>query len=773
MGGLQKFGKSLSAMVMPNIGAFIAWGFITALFIEAGWFPNADLSGMVGPMVTYLLPLLIGYTGGKVLAGDRGGVMGAIATMGVIVGSPDTPMFIGAMVMGPLSGLAIKKFDEAMDGKMPAGFEMLINNFSVGIIGMLLAIFGYYSIGPIIGTLTSALGSGVDAIIGIGALPAVALFVEPAKVFFLNNALNHGIFTPLGADSVAETGKSIMFLLEANPGPGVGVLLAYCLFGKGSSKSSAPGAVIIHFFGGIHEIYFPFILMNPMIIVAPICGSAAAIFFYGMMDAGLVGAAAPGSVLALLAMAPQGQTLTILIGVLIAAAVSFVVAAPIVKMASKNDDGDALADAQAKSKSMKITAKNGEIKKIIFACDAGMGSSAMGATKFRNRLKEIAPQIVVTNTSVDTVPADADVVVCQEILQDRAKKSAPNAQLITIGNFLADPNLDSLEATIKAMQSGEVQTDDTATDSNVTEATDTDVIIEAGVLVNLKSVSKEDAIKKAGDLLNKLGYTDSGYTQAMIDRENLVTTYIGEGVAIPHGTGDAKQFVKKTGIVCLQYPDGIDFGDEKAYLVFGIAGLGDEHLTILGNIASLIGAGDKFDKLKTSKNPKVLVDIISGKDVSEDDKPHNNDANGVIIADGILVDQKSVDKLTAIKAAGDLLVKLGYTEPGYTDGMIERENLVTTYIGEGVAIPHGTGDAKQYIKKTGIVCIQYPNGIDFGDEKAYLVFGIAGHGDEHLAILGNIAGLIGDGDKFDTLKSSTDIDKILKYYQKHNLNCYN
>ncbi len=597
---------------MPNIGAFIAWGLITALFIPAGWFPNEQLSGLVDPMVYNLLPILIGYTGGKMVGGERGGVMGGIATMGVIVGSPNAPMFIGAMIMGPLSGYIIKLFDQAMDGNMPAGFEMLINNFSVGILGMLTAIFGYYTVGPAVASMTAALEAGVDVVVEAGMLPAVALFVEPAKVLFLNNALNHGIFTPLGAADIAESGKSIMYMLEANPGPGVGVLLAYCLFAKGSAKSSAPGAVIIHFFGGIQEIYFPYVLMNPVILLAPICGSVAAIFFYTMMDAGLVGAAAPGSIIAFAAMAPQGETLIVIGGVLIASVVSFLVAAPIVKFTAKDDaDGDAFAEAQAKSKAMKVTNKNGEIKKIIFACDAGMGSSAMGATKFRNRLKDVNPNIVVTNSAVDVVPGDADVVVCQVTLQERAEKSAPQAQLVTIGNFLSDKNLDELFEFIKTNQNAAGGTTapveakaETATAEKV------EVIILDGIRLGLSSVSKEEAITQAGELLNQLGYTEAGYTAAMLDREKLVTTYIGEGVAIPHGTSDGKQFVKKTGIVCLQYPDGIEFGDEKAQLVFGIAGLGEEHLELLGNIAEIIEEEETFKKLVESTDKKEVLEIL-------------------------------------------------------------------------------------------------------------------------------------------------------------------
>lgn len=609
---IQKFGKFLSAMVMPNIGAFIAWGFITALFIEAGWIPNERLATLVDPMLKYLIPTLIAFQGGRMVGGDRGGVMGAVATLGVIAGSEQT-MLIGAMAMGPFAGLVIKKFDKAVEGKIPAGFEMLVNNFSVGIFGMILAIIGYYLIGPVMATILAILTAGVEILVTNKLLPFVAIFVEPAKVLFLNNAINHGIFTPIGIEQAAETGKSIMYMLEANPGPGLGVLLAYWVFSKDKvTKSSAPGAVIIHFFGGIHEIYFPYVLMNPVIIIAPIVASIVTIFYYSIMGAGLVGPASPGSIIAFLAVAPKGETLKVLIGVVLAAAVSFVVASPIVKLSGNKN----LDEATDKMKNMKAEAKglakaNGEIKKIVFACDAGMGSSAMGATKFRNRIAPLNLGITVINTSVDNVPADADVVVCQAVLQDRAKASAPQAELITIGNFLADPNLDALFASLeaKAADAGEQPAAEVKAEAT-TATTNNGIMVAAGIKTGQASVSKEEAITAAGKLLYELGYVNESYIPAMLEREKTVSTYMGLGVAIPHGTSEAKDEVKKTGIVMLQYPEGVDFGDEKAYLVFGIAGIGNEHLDLLAKIGTVIEEEENLDKLKKATTPEEILKMF-------------------------------------------------------------------------------------------------------------------------------------------------------------------
>ena len=603
---VQRFGKFLSAMVMPNIGALIAFGFLAALFIDTGWIPNKGFNSMVSPMLTYLIPILIASTGGKMIGGDRGRVVGAIAVIGAIMSNTEITMLMAAMVMGPLAGFCIKKFDDFMDGRMPAGFEMLINNFSAGIIGMILAMLGYVLIGPIMSAILAVLSAGVNILVNNGLLPLVSIFIEPAKVLFLNNAINHGIFTPLATEQAAEFGKSIMYMLEPNPGPGLGVLLAYMFFCKDKvTKDSAPGAVIIHLLGGIHEIYFPYILMNPLVIIAPILGNMAAIFWFSLTDCGLVGPASPGSIIAYLMMTPGSDLIKVIIGVLLATGISFAVASPIVRMAGSKS----LEEAQEEMASMKsgndkvvpgTIERSSEIRKIIFACDAGMGSSAMGATKFRNRIKNDRPDISVTNTSVDNIPADCDIAIVQTTLADRARKSAPQAQLITIGNFLADPALDALYIQLTtgdapAAPAGE-NTDIVIPDTPIKKQ----VIIKDGIKLGQKSVTKEEAIQAAGELLEKLGYVDHTYVDAMQEREKLVSTYMGMGVAIPHGTTQAKDTVKKTGIVCFQYPDGVDFGSEKAQLVFGIAGIGDEHLDLLGKLCTLLEDPALLETLKTT-----------------------------------------------------------------------------------------------------------------------------------------------------------------------------
>lgn len=671
---IQQFGRTLSGMVMPNIGAFIAWGFITALFIPEGWWPNGQLAQLVGPMLTYLLPLLIAYTAGRNVAGERGGVIGAIAAVGVIVGS-DIPMFIGAMIMGPLAGYAIRRFDRMVEGRVKAGFEMLVSNFSIGILGMLLAVLGYYVVGSVVSGLTMLISSGAELVIRHGLLPLVSLFVEPAKVLFLNNAVNHGIFSPIGIEQARETGQSIMFLLETNPGPGLGVLLAYWLFGRGNARQSAPGAVIIQFFGGIHEIYFPYILARPVLIVAAIAGSAAGLLFFSLTDAGLVAPASPGSILSVLAMAPKGKTLIVLLGVVISAAVSLVVAAPFIRRASKTEtEGDpAVGKLPQSAAGISPHAAGRPVRKVIFACDAGMGSSALGATRFRRRLRDAGIGVAVGNSAADRIPSDADVVVCQSVLAERIAAAAKGAELIVIDNFLSDPGLDALFVRLEeaeptaagpeTVSCGESDSDmpaarlaeavlpsdvcdarsagatpssdtsafrpaETTASPDMPAAADSDpkpeetasapkdaapdgAILQPGnIRVGLPAEPKEKAIRRAGELLVAGGYARPEYVDAMLRREELATTCLGMGLAIPHGTSDAKERVLRSGIVILQYPDGVDFDGEKAHLIVGIAGVGDEHLEILARLSASFEDEELLQRLMTATDPQVIYDAL-------------------------------------------------------------------------------------------------------------------------------------------------------------------
>ncbi|KGL39667.1 PTS mannitol transporter subunit IIBC [Listeria newyorkensis] len=458
---VQHFGSFLSGMIMPNIGAFIAWGLITALFIPTGRIPNAEFAKLVDPMIKYLLPLLIAYTGGKLVYETRGGVVGAAVTMGAIVGT-SMPMLLGAMILGPFSAWLIKRFDKLIEGKIKAGFEMLVNNFSAGILAGTLAIISLKTIGPALQTVNQAMASGVQFLIDNHLLPLVSIFVEPAKVLFLNNAINQGVLSPLGIDQAVSTGKSILFLIETNPGPGLGILLAYTVFGKGTARQTAPGAIIIQFLGGIHEIYFPYVLMKPALLLGAIAGGMTGIITFNLFDVGLVATASPGSIFAILALTPQGDYIGIIAGILFATIVSFTVSAVVLKTSKETDDAE-LRTAEQKMATMKgkkamvasavVGTTDAELaadgipvgtRKIIFACDAGMGSSAMGASVLRNKVKKAGLDIEVVNFAIAQLPPDADIVVTHQDLTARATEKLPKAYHISVDNFLNSHKYDEL-----------------------------------------------------------------------------------------------------------------------------------------------------------------------------------------------------------------------------------------------------------------------------------------------------------------------------------------
>lgn len=445
---VQAFGGFLTNMVLPNIGAFIAWGLLTALFIPTGWIPNEYFGKMVGPTIIYLLPLLLAYSGGRMVGGQRGAVLGAIGAIGLIIGS-DIPMFLGAMIIGPLGGILIKKTDEFLDEKIPVGFEMVINNFTIGILGFLLMMFSYSIIGPAIQAANNVVKSAIEALVETGFLPLLSVVNEPAKVLFLNNVIDQGIYYPLGMQQTLEAGKSLYFMVASSPGPGLGLLLAYTVFGKGAAKRTAPGAIIIHFLGGIHELYFPYVLMKPKTILSMILGGASGILTFQLFGVGLVAGPSPGSIFAYLALTPRGNFVGVIAGVLVGTIVSFLVTSVILKADKSEDTDEAFKDSADKSKAMKAEGKKllqgQKFKKISFACDAGMGSSALGASAFKKMLKDKGiTDIEVKHYRIEDVPKDSDVVVIHKNLANRFELGDTGIRVVSIESYLKDPNIDEL-----------------------------------------------------------------------------------------------------------------------------------------------------------------------------------------------------------------------------------------------------------------------------------------------------------------------------------------
>ncbi len=636
---VQQFGTFLSNMIMPNIPALIAWGLFTALFIDVGWLPNADLATMVGPAIHYLLPIIIAATGGQMVYGVRGGVVGAFATMGVIGGSDlliaefnatlpegEPPlgqihMFIGAMIMGPLAAYVMKRLDALWDGKVKAGFEMLVNMFSAGITAFVMAILGFFALAPVVNAVMEAAGNAVEWLVDNNLLPATSILIEPAKVLFLNNAINHGVLTPLGLQEAAEQGKSVLFLLEANPGPGLGLLMAFAIFGRGVPKASAPGAAIIHFFGGIHEIYFPYVLMKPKLIVAMILGGMSGVAINVALDVGLRAPAAPGSIFAVYAQTAKGDYFGVTCGVFGAALVSFAVASLFLRFEKAEDEADlGLATAQMEAykgkKSSVASALTGatssagrEIRNIVFACDAGMGSSAMGASVLRKKIQAAGHgEVTVVNKAIANLTDTYDLVVTHQDLTERAQHQTPSAIHVAVENFMGSPRYDEIVELIGHTNSpggGTAAAADSAAGPD-------DVLAPSAIVLHGTATDRDAAIEEAGQLLVASGAVDAAYVVAMHEREKSVSTHMGNGLAIPHGTNEAKGAINRTAISFVRYDAPVDWNGKPAEFVLGIAGAGDDHLALLSRIAETFVDKERVAALRAATTPEEVLGVLQG-----------------------------------------------------------------------------------------------------------------------------------------------------------------
>jgi PTS system mannitol-specific IIC component len=658
--GVQKFGTFLSGMIMPNIAAFIAWGLLTALFIPTGWLGaegpiealrwsgSEGLAAIVDPTIFYLLPLLIAFTGGNMVYGHRGGVVGAVATMGVIVGAAGTIMFIGAMIAGPGAAWILKMVEKLWDGKIRPGFEMLVNNFSAGFVGFFTGLAAYFWLAPLVKGLTDVLGKAVGWLVDTGLIPLASVIVEPAKVLFLNNAINHGVFTPIGGEQSTEIGHSLLYLVEANPGPGAGLLLALTVFGVGAARATAPGAFIIQFLGGIHEIYFPYGLATPILLVAPIAGGASGVATNLIFNSGLVAPASPGSIFAVLIQTAPGSHLGVILSVVISAAVTFVVSMLFLLASRKRDlaadaaGEDRLAAAVAqteknKGKASSVlgglaasgTATATKIQNVIFACDAGMGSSAMGAGVLRKKVQQAGiTGVSVTNKAIANLDGSADLVITQAQLTDRAKMKEPEAIHVSVGGFMNAPEYDEVVQMLLAQQNGSAEAAPEAVPAAEAPATQApvadagasavvsgapEVLARENVRIHAGSVSRDEALQEAASILEAAGAVTGDYFEAMKAREETVSTFMGNGLAIPHGTDAAKDAVLGSALAVVRYDGGVEWGDgDVATFVVGIAGKGGAHLEILQSVAIQFGDDDTVARLRAAETADELYTLLKG-----------------------------------------------------------------------------------------------------------------------------------------------------------------
>ncbi|WP_010493500.1 PTS sugar transporter subunit IIA [Paenibacillus elgii] len=600
MNRINRIGRFLSYLVFQNIAGLIGLGLIRVLFGERGWFPNPAVQDIINPVLKYFLPLLFAYTGGRMIGSHRGGVIASFVMIGMIAGNTtDYSMLMPAMLVGPLTGWIIARTDRWLMDRIPVGLELLCYNVAAGLIGVVLCLFCYAEVAHWFVFGMQGIHGAAKLVLESNYLPWVALAVEPGKVMFLNNVMNHGIFEPLGIQQTKEFGQSVFFLLETNPGPGAGLLLAYYMLLKNKPRDNARSSLLIHFVGGIHEVYFPYALMRPLVIVPLIAGGLAGNGVFVLLHAGLVATPSPGSFIALMLMAPKGMHLPVLGGVLVSAAVSFAGCYLVLswKGGPAFDDPAALATVHHLSEkssedevSLKEEPQRKTIRKIYFACDAGMGSSAMGAALLRKKIKQAGLPVEVSNCSVDGIPADADLVISQTMLTARAQEAAPRPEHLSMVSFVDAAFYDGL---IDRLRSEELQGS-----ANEPESAESGALFTPDhVLIGAQADDKWQAIRQVGGLLVRLGLVRDDYIDRMIERERVLSTFIGNGVALPHGVGAADPGILKPGIVIAQYPDGVTFDEgNKAYLLIAVVG-GEKQMGLVSRIAFMIENPDTVQTL--------------------------------------------------------------------------------------------------------------------------------------------------------------------------------
>ncbi|WP_348769421.1 PTS mannitol transporter subunit IICBA [Buchnera aphidicola] len=619
---IQNFGRFLSNIMMPNISIFIAWGIMSALFAPLGWKPNTVLAELISPMIFYLLPILIGYTGGRIIGGERGGIIGSITTIGMIANTK-IPMLLGGMVAGILGGWIIKNFDSLVKDKIKNGFEMLVNNFSISIIGILLTIISFFFIGPYIEWISTSIGYLLKIIIHYNLLPFIAIIIEPAKIFFLNNTINHGIFSPLGLQDILDNKNSIFFLIESNPGPGLGVLLACFFLGKDKSSKSAGGAAIIQFLGGVHEVYFPYVLMNPKFLLSLILGSMTNIFILVCFQGGLIGAVSPGSILAILAMTKKDFYCINIFSIFASFIISFLTSIILLKFI--DDKNKKFFKSSKKVVNSSWLDDYGDkpdcffknINTIAVACDAGMGSSAIGASILRKKIrKKNLTYIAISNVSIHSIPKNIDMVITHKNLTSRAKEYAPHSKHISLVNFLDNMFYDFLVD--KLIENKNVDNNQKSINKNNIDEQDQLKTLfrlsKDNIFLNQYAENKEQAIKIVGKYLVDQGYVKNDYIDAMLEREKITSTWLGEHIALPHGTIKSKDAILKTGIVFCQFPKGVRFGDninDIAYLVIGIAAKNNEHIMVVSKITNALDNQEIIHKLSKTKHVEDVLSYLN------------------------------------------------------------------------------------------------------------------------------------------------------------------
>jgi len=485
---MYRFGRLLSTIVSQNVVILIAIGLIRALFGVYGWFPNDNVNLMVGPFLNWLVPALFGYTGGYLLGGRRGGTVAAIVVFGLALASNVSMIFI-AVLIGPVIGYMVNRIERVIENRLPSGYELLTANFIFAVLACGLAVVNFLYVGQFLSSILNKINEWILHVAYSGWLPALAAFIEPAKVMFLNNVMAYGILGPIGISQIRQLSKSIFFLLESNPGPAIGMLLAYIIRLRGQVRRNAVSSLAIHALGGIQEVYFPYVLMKPQLLLALVLGNMSGIWIFQYWNAGLASIPSPPSLFLVIGLAPPGDVFYVTAGIGVSAVVSMAVSLAVFGSAKEIDERKMGSREHALIRRLEHVEQWEEVSPMLrrspnidqqdsaepdmpaaaalagdrkltvcFACDAGLGSSAMGAAILRKKLRSVQldGSVIVVHSSLDEIPREADLIVTHHYLLNRAKKNAPGRAYMSIGNYTDPAAYESILQKIRAIAQARV-----------------------------------------------------------------------------------------------------------------------------------------------------------------------------------------------------------------------------------------------------------------------------------------------------------------------------
>ncbi|MDO4306662.1 MAG: hypothetical protein Q4C77_07490 [Eubacteriales bacterium] len=475
---LHDIGKFYSSIFMGNIGLFLFIGLLSVIFQEQGWFPNEKLYNISQLVYEVVLPTCIGYVGGEKIAGRSGGILAVLMVAGVLTADVHVGI-LAAMIAGPVGGAVWKYAGSRMKERVGSSLQMLAGNLLIGILGSLLAVLGYYILEPAVTWWAEGISGCLKALIEHRLLLLANVFIEPMKVFFLNNIVNHGMLVPLGMNQIQEGGKSVLFLLESNPGPGFGMLLALFLTQR-ERRGEYGTALFAQGAGGIHEVYFPYVLANLWLLLPLIAGGAAGTLCFELLHVGVTAPVSPGSIITILIMAGKENLLTAAGGIAVSAAVSFAGSLLVLGFRRQRRENskpmkestEKLTEEPIEESTEKPTEKPTEelteelieepivepikeetrmpLKNIGFVCDAGVGSSAMGAALFRRKLAQNGIQgVAVQAYASDQIPKSLDLIVCQKDFLRLLPDGTKEMEIFAVDSLMGGEAFDKLINTIK------------------------------------------------------------------------------------------------------------------------------------------------------------------------------------------------------------------------------------------------------------------------------------------------------------------------------------